>query len=115
MGVLHIQHIQPGMKLAEDIVGFNGVTLLRKGCVLTERHLNAFDMWGITEADISGVETVDLDAIDQDDIDPEIVRQMEGGLDRLFQKTDREDPVTAELYRIIKKIKLKALMHENAS
>lgn len=114
MGVLHIQHIAPGMELAEDIVGFNGATLVKKGAVLTERHLNAFAMWGITEANIAGVDNDSVEEIPRGDVDPEIAQQIASELDRLFKKTDPEDPITAELYRIRKRSKLKALIHEQA-
>ena len=112
MGVLHIQHIRPGMELAEDIVSFTGATLLKSGAVLTERHLNAFEMWGITEADIKGIDDENAEEMHHDHLHPEITQTVESELDRLFQKTDLKDPVTAELYRIRKKIKLKALLHE---
>ena len=114
MGVLHIQHLRAGMELAEDIVSFTGATLLKKGAVLTERHLNAFEMWGITEADIKGVEVENTEERNSHDIHPEISQNIVSELDRLFQKTDLNDPVTAELYRIRKETKLKALLHEKA-
>lgn len=114
MGELHIQYLQPGMELAEDICSFNGSTLLKKGAILTEKHLHAFDMWGITEANIKGVESEDQIEIRQDDIHPGIAQKIASELDRLFEKTDLNDPVTAELYRIRQKSKLKAQVHEKA-
>ena len=114
MGVLHIQHIQPGMELAEDIVSFNGATLLKSGAVLTERHLKAFEMWGITEADIKGIDDGDTEEMHPDGIHSEISQNIVSELDRLFQKSDLNYPITAELYRIRKKIKLKASLHEKA-
>jgi hypothetical protein len=114
MGVLHIYHIQAGMELAEDIVSFNGATLLKSGSILTERHLSAFEMWGITEADIQGIDDDSLEEIQQDEIHSELSQKIASELDRLFQKTDPSDPITAELYLIRKNIKLKALMHATA-
>ncbi len=114
MGVLHIQNLQAGMELAEDIVNFNGTTLLKKGAVLTERHLNAFGMWGITEANIQGIDDENVREIDLDDISPAISQSILLELDRLFQKCNRNAPVIAELYRIRKKFKAKAFLHEKA-
>lgn len=114
MGVLRIEQIQAGMELAQDIVSFNGSTLLKSGAVLTEKHLNAFQMWGITEADIKGIDDDNAEEMNQNDIHPEIFQNIVSELDRLFQKSDLEDPITAELYRIRKNFKLKALLHGKA-
>ena len=110
--MLHIQHIRAGMELAQDIVSFTGTTLLKSGAILTERHLNAFEMWGITEADIKGIEDENTEEMNHDDLQPELFQNIVSELDRLFRRSDLTDPITAELYRIRKRIKFRALLHE---
>lgn len=56
MGNLNISEIQSGMALAEPVTNFQGVMLLPKGTVLSDRHLNLLKSWGITGANIEGIE-----------------------------------------------------------
>ena len=114
MGILNINHIQEGMELAEDLVNFNGTVLLTVGSMITDRHLGAFRMWGITEANIKGVEDGCLEEIPLENIDPGVIENLETEMERRFRKTNRDDPVTAELYRLVKKRKLKDVTDERA-
>lgn len=112
MGELYINDISAGMALAEDVVNLNGMPLLKAGTILTDKHLTALKMWGITEADICGVEREALGEASTLDADPEALKRVESGLNDLFQKTDLKDPVMSEIYRLVKKRKLGELGHE---
>ena len=103
MGVLNINDIGEGMELAEDIVNFNGRMLLKAGFIITERHLQALRAWGIAEANIQGVEEDSLDEGSLAAVDPEVIARIDQDLTYLFQKTDLENPIVAEIYRLVRK------------
>ena len=109
MGTLNIKDIQEGMELEEDIVNFNGVVLLKAGSILSEKHLTAIRAWGITEANIKGIEKDALEEQSLEKVDPATVTKIDQNLKKLFKKTDLEDPIIDEIYRLVKKIKLQAL------
>ncbi|MFZ5810943.1 MAG: HDOD domain-containing protein [Thermodesulfobacteriota bacterium] len=52
MGRLNIEDITPGMVLAADLRTPQGRFFLAKGSPLTDGHLRACKMWGVTEAEI---------------------------------------------------------------
>ena len=97
--------------MAEDVVNLNGMPLLKAGTILTDKHINALKMWGITEANIQGVEREALGESSPLNVAPEVLARIESGLNDFFQKTDLADPVISEIYRLIKKRKLEELGH----
>lgn len=103
MGVLNINDIEEGMELAEDIVNLNGRILLKAGFIITERHIQALRAWGIAEANIRGVERDNLDEPSLEAVDPEEIARIEQDLTYLFRKMDLENPIVAELYRLVRK------------
>ncbi len=103
MGVLNINDIEEGMELAEDIVNLNGRILLKAGFIITERHIQALRAWGIAEANIRGVERDNLDEPSLEAVDPEEIARIDQDLTYLFRKMDLEDPIVAELYRLVRK------------
>ncbi|MFV0422167.1 HDOD domain-containing protein [Oleidesulfovibrio sp.] len=61
MGKLNVDDLKTGMVLAEDVMGRDGRRLLGAGAELEERHLRIFKAWGVTEADIEGVDRSDME------------------------------------------------------
>jgi len=112
MGELNINDIKEGMELAEDIVNFDGTILLKAGSMITERQLRALWMWGITEANIRGVEMDNLEEPPLPTVGPEVIKGIDQDLTNLFQKTDLSNPIIAEIYRLVKKWRLKGLSNE---
>lgn len=112
MGILNVKDIEAGMVLEEDVINFQGTVLISAGAELTEKHLKALRAWGITEAKIVGISPTDLEEKDLDLIDEETGGLVESELAYLFQKTNAEDPVMAELYRLVMKRRLRSLWNE---
>jgi len=112
MGILNISDIEAGMVLEEDVVNFQGTVLISAGAELTEKHLKALRAWGITEAKIVGISSTDLEEKSLDSVNEETRELVERELTYLFQKTNAEDPVMAELYRLAIKRRLQNLSNE---
>lgn len=110
MGTLNIDDIEIGMELAEDVTNFNGTILLKAGAIITEKYLMAFKVWGITEANIEGVEESNFDELFA--VDAETNAMMDQELAYIFQKNDMEDSIIAEIYRLVKKRRISLLTHE---
>src|SRR5690606_9676364 len=54
MSTLAVEFLEPGMVLARDVRGSNGMVLLGAGAELNERHIGIFRSWGIAEVEIKG-------------------------------------------------------------
>ncbi len=112
MGILNVNDIETGMVLEEDIVNFQGTVLIGAGAELTEKHVKALGAWGITEANIVGISSTDLEEKSLDSVNEETRGLVERELKYLFQKTNTEDPLMAELYRLAIKRRLRNLRNE---
>lgn len=99
MGTVTLDRLTPGMKLAADVKDRTGRVILAAGSSLTEKHLRIFRMWGITQADVEGVDarpeqvTVPVE-------DTDILREAELRVRELFRHTDLSHPAVGELSRL---------------
>ena len=104
MSKINLDAITVGMILAADVKERSGRVLLRAGTELTERHLNIFKTWGVTEAEIESVgqdeAAVNAAAQVTSQIDPQALEKAEKYVDELFALTDKTQPPVRELMRI---------------
>lgn len=100
MGIINLKDMQPGMILDADVKDYNGRVMLSAGSKLTENHLKIFTMWGITEADIRGIEKEDVAVKAVAQIDPLLLQEAEAQGRELFRHTDPEHPFIKELLRL---------------
>jgi hypothetical protein len=101
MGVIHIDKIQPGMKLAGDVKDQTGRILLTAGHEVSERHLKIFRMWGVSEADIEGVEANNAPRVSPPPMDQEPAGEGEEAAARVrFRHVDLNHPAMRELYQL---------------
>lgn len=103
MALIKIEGIQAGMVLQRDIKDRSGRMLLPAGASVTDKHLNVFRTWGITEAHVrgekDGAEAAAATA-SLDDLDADLVARARDELTRLFSQTDREHPLMKELFTL---------------
>ena len=100
MGVINIDNIEPGMVLAMDVKDRAGRILMAAGNEVTEKHLRIFRMWGVTEADVQGVEMDDVTAKATMAVDPEQLRRANDRMQALFVHANTENPFMKELLRL---------------
>ena len=99
MSSLQLDELKPGMVLASDAVCLNGRVLLRAGATLTEQHLKVFRTWGLSEADVEGVDAQAIKGRKLAAADPAVVEAQRAALGERFRLTDRSDPLIDELFR----------------
>ena len=85
------------MILGEDVHDAQGRLLMPKGTALTDRHLRAFQLWGILAVGICGPEGDEPPAAR---ISPELLAQAEGLIRPRFRNNDPGHPLIAVLMAI---------------
>jgi hypothetical protein len=101
MGIINLEDIQEGMILADDIKDRNGRVLLAGGSKISEKHLRVFRMWGVTEADIQGIEREELAANIVAQLDPSLLKEAENETRERFYHLKMDDPFIMELFRLL--------------
>lgn len=100
MAIINVDELQIGMVLAEDIKSPQGRMLLPKGTELSHKHLNIFKIWGVTEADIEGVDAESVESKAMNELDPELLLHCKRLLAPRFAHVDTQNPVMRELARL---------------
>lgn len=100
MSTISFDNLASGMVLSADVKDRSGRILLAAGNTLTEKSLRVFKMWGVTEAEVEGVDQEDILAKQSASLNPELVQASEKHVGVLFMHCDKEQPVIKELYRL---------------
>ncbi|MCP4214129.1 MAG: HDOD domain-containing protein [bacterium] len=84
MGEVNVGNLKKGMVLSSDVKDANGRFILAKGTEIEAKHIRIMKMWGITSADIDGVDQAKV-AIDEiSHIAPELLPKIRRYIDSSF-------------------------------
>ena len=100
MGKVAVELLEPGMIIASDVRDRSGRMLLGAGSELTAKHVFIFRTWGVTDADIQGVEAMERHDDLPPEVDPAELKTAMESLEPLFCHANLEHPAMAELLRI---------------
>lgn len=96
--LLAVDDLQPGIAVVEDVYDPQGRLLMSAGTELTERHLRACQLWGITRV---RVRTEGLPAeAEAEGPTPGQIAQAELETRARFRNTDQTHPLMVELFRL---------------
>jgi hypothetical protein len=93
-----VDDLQPGMPVAEDVFDQQGRMLMAAGTELTERHLRACQLWGISGIRVRA-EGLPAEAAGREPT-PEQYAAAEAETQQRFRNTDRTHPLMVELVRL---------------
>lgn len=91
-----VDDLEVGMILAEDVHDQQGRLLLPSGSELTERHLRAFQMWGILTVKVRGAGEEEPPELV---ISPEVLAAADAKVRERLRSHDLESPVIAEIFQ----------------
>jgi len=97
LGEVNVGELQPGMKLAQDLKDANGRFLLGSGAVIEAKHIRIMKIWGITGADIEGVNQDELAKQSRDGIDSVKLAEASAYVDLLFSGSQQDHDALQEL------------------
>ncbi len=93
MGRVTVKNLQEGMVLEEDLRAPNGRFILGKGATLKDKYIRMFKIWGITGADVEGIEEEEV--VRRARLEEEALRQARLYVDGYFPPGDGEDACAA--------------------
>ncbi len=100
MGIMHVNRLEPGMTLAEDVKDRIGRFLLGRGQKIEPGHLRILKIWGVAEVDVTGHVEVDEDTCADTQLDPEALARIEEELGSAFRHVELAHPAMEELFRL---------------
>jgi hypothetical protein len=101
MALVRLDEIEPGTELAAPVENRQGRVLVNAGVALTEGMLAALGNWGIAEVQVVSEGEARVSASGEI-LEPttDLEDKTEQELKDLFCKTDLEDPIMQELFRL---------------
>ncbi len=111
MARVELTKAQPGMRLLKAVQTLQGLTLLREGEALTEKHLVIFKSWGIREMDIEVPDGEGGGAAAP--IDAALLATVEADLAQRFSRAGQSE-VMQEIARIARERTLRRLTRSAA-
>ena len=88
-----ISELKEGMTLAKDVTSPNGQLLLKGGAPITDKHIRAFKMWGISEFEMDGEND-----LPKSEFTAEILAKADNQLQFRFFGSNLSNPVLSKIY-----------------
>ena len=98
MGMIHINKLEAGMVLADEVRDLSGRLLLGKGKTVQPDHFRVFKIWGVTEVNIRGNSGDKEEA--KPNLDPEQIEKIKESTLQVFCHNDLEHPAIKEIFRL---------------
>ena len=96
-----VASVREGMVVTADVKNMDNMLLIPAGCVLTEKHIDIFNAWGITEVQVeSGGEAEDTGDILQQ-LPAEALEQLRNELAGVFWDPIDKSAIQAEMFDLV--------------
>jgi hypothetical protein len=109
MAFVTAEQARAGMVLAAEVTDRRGRLLIPAGNELTDRHVQALHMWGVTHLEIEGDEPED-EAMAA--ISPEVIEMAEAQTAQRFAELDTDHPFVAALRHCVVRRRAETLAQE---
>ncbi len=106
MALVTGDQVRPGMVVATEVTDRRGRLLIAAGSELSERHVQALRMWGVTHLEVEGDGFEDDSPVDED---PQVVAAAEQAVDAILKHNDPAHPFIAVLRKTAVKRQAEAL------
>ena len=94
MGIVTLERVQPGMVASAPVTDRRGRLLIPADVPLTERHIQALQVWGVAHIEVEGEPSHDEV---QSSLDPEQEAQLRAEIDERFGAYNANHPVLEAL------------------
>ena len=98
MGMIHIDKLEPGMVLADEVRDLSGRLLLKKGKTIHPDHFRVFKIWGVTEVNVNGNNGSKEEV--KSDFDPQQYKEIEEITQQVFRHCDLKHSAIKEIFRL---------------
>ena len=112
MALVTADQVRPGMVVATEVTDRRGRLLIPAGNELSESHVQALRMWGVTHLEVEGDGFEDDSSVSDD---PQVVAAAEQAVDAILKHNDPAHPFMGVLRKTAVKRQIEALSRGSAS
>jgi hypothetical protein len=100
MPKIKAESLLQGMVVTADVKNMDNMLLLPAGCVITERHIDILNAWGIAEIQVEACEGAEDSSDVVQKLPPETLQKLTEELERIFWEPVDKDPVQTETFKL---------------
>ena len=103
------------MVVTADVKNMDNMLLIPAGCIVTEKHINILNAWGVTEVQMEsgGAAEVSGDILEQ--LPAETLEQTRRELSDMFWEPIEKNPVQAETFNLVLRRKARQIVGQQAN
>jgi hypothetical protein len=98
MPKVKLEALTEGMTVTADVKNMDNMLWISAGCVLTARHINVLNAWGIAEVQVQAGEGCEESTDLLRRLTPAVLEKLTGQLQSLFWEPSDKNPVQAEVF-----------------
>jgi hypothetical protein len=114
MPKVKIASVSEGMVVTADVKNMDNMLLIPAGCVVTEKHINILNAWGITEVPVESGGTAEVSGDILEQLPPETLEQTRRELSAIFWEPIDKNPVQAETFDLVLRRKARQIIGQPA-
>jgi len=99
--------LRDGMVVATEVKNMDNMLLVAAGCVITEKHINIFSAWGISEVDVQACDGAEDAGDILQQLPPEMLKELTAELGTIFWEAIDISPVQEEAFKLALRRKAK--------
>ena len=111
MAKVKTEQLKEGMVVAAEVKNMDNMLLLPAGCKLSEKHIEIFQAWGITEINVESAEGVSEPEDPLARLSPEEAQQLTEDTRKLFWQIDDQEPIQMEVFNLVLRRRAKKAAH----
>lgn len=100
MPKIKVESLREGMQVTEEVKNMDNMLLIPTGCVITERHVNLLNAWGIAEVQVKSLGEADEPADPLQRLPAEVVAKLTEETKQIFWEAADKNPIQAETFNL---------------
>ncbi|MEI6786294.1 MAG: hypothetical protein WCQ21_35895 [Verrucomicrobiota bacterium] len=115
MPKVKIASVREGMVVTADVKNMDTMLLIPAGCVLTEKHINILNAWGIAEVQVESGGTAEVSGDILEQLPAETLAQVRKDLTAIFWDPIDKGAVQAETFDLVLRRKARQVVGQTAN
>jgi hypothetical protein len=100
-----------GMVVSADVRNMDNMLLIPAGCILTEKHIDILNAWGVAELQVETGSTPEEDGDILKRIPPESLQKVRVELTAIFWEPSEEGTVQEEIFDLVLRRKVQQMVN----
>jgi hypothetical protein len=104
-----VESLREGMQVTEEVKNMDNMLLIPAGCIVTERHINLLNAWGIAEIRVESLGETDEASDVLQRLPANVLAKLTDELKLIFLEPVDKHPIQAEVFNLVLRRKARGM------